>query len=118
MLITGGTGGLGGHVARWLAERGRRRLVLTSRPAGRARRRGAGRRTGRAGPRVDVVACDVADREALAGLLDVVPAERPLTAVVHTAGVLDDGVVDRLTADRLRPVLRRKADAAPRTWTS
>ncbi|TMU98624.1 KR domain-containing protein [Streptomyces sp. DASNCL29] len=65
-----------------------------------------------AGAQVTVRACDVADRTALATLLDAVPAAHPLTGVVHTAGVLDDGVVTALTTDRLRRVLRPKADAA------
>lgn len=65
-----------------------------------------------AGAQVTVRACDVADRTALATLLDAVPTAHPLTGVVHTAGVLDDGVVTALTTDRLRRALRPKADAA------
>ncbi|MBW5485874.1 type I polyketide synthase, partial [Streptomyces bambusae] len=65
-----------------------------------------------AGTRVTVAACDAADREALAAVIDAVPAELPLTAVVHTAGVLDDGVLDALTPERFAAVARPKADAA------
>ncbi|WP_143264154.1 beta-ketoacyl reductase, partial [Amycolatopsis kentuckyensis] len=69
----------------------------------------AGRRGGEApDDRVTVVACDVADREAVAALL----AEHPVTAVVHAAGVLDDGVVDTLTGDRFAEVLRAKVTGA------
>ncbi|MFG1606398.1 SDR family NAD(P)-dependent oxidoreductase [Actinoplanes sp. NPDC049265] len=64
------------------------------------------------GVHVETVACDLSDRAALARALEKVPPEHPLTAVIHTAGVLDDGVVEAQTADRLDAVLRAKADAA------
>ncbi|MFJ2444629.1 SDR family NAD(P)-dependent oxidoreductase, partial [Streptomyces sp. NPDC087658] len=113
VLITGGTGGLGGVLARHLvAERGVRRLLLTSRRGMEAP--GAAELvaelTGQ-GAEVTVAACDVADRAALAGLLGSVPGTHPLTAVVHTAGVLDDVTVGSLTSERLSAVLRPKADA-------
>ncbi|WP_141753707.1 type I polyketide synthase, partial [Streptomyces luteocolor] len=105
VLLTGGTGVLGRLVARHLATaHGVRHLVLASR-----------------GGTVDddfadldadvtVVRCDAADRDGLAALIDGL--SRPLTGVVHLAGVLDDGLVTGLTADRLDAVLRPKADAA------
>ncbi|MFI2674108.1 beta-ketoacyl reductase, partial [Streptomyces albidoflavus] len=62
--------------------------------------------------RVRVEACDVGERAALAGLLASIPDDRPLTAVVHCAGVVDDGVLESLTPDRLTAVLRPKAEAA------
>ncbi|MFE4539533.1 beta-ketoacyl reductase, partial [Streptomyces scopuliridis] len=114
VLITGGTGGLGAVLARHLvAERGVRRLLLLS-------RRGPGAEGARAlveelealGADVTAAACDVADRGALAEVLAGVPSEHPLTAVVHAAGVLDDGVVGSLTPERLDTVLRPKVDAA------
>ncbi|MFJ1991299.1 type I polyketide synthase [Streptomyces asiaticus] len=114
VLITGATGTLGGLVARHLVgEHGVRHLLLVSRrgPAadgmGELRSELAG-----LGATVTVAACDAADREALAGLLGAIPAAHPLTAVIHAAGVLDDGVVDTLNPERLDRVLRPKVDAA------
>ncbi|MGW7601257.1 type I polyketide synthase [Streptomyces antimycoticus] len=113
VLVTGGTGALGGHVARWLARTGAEHLVLTSRRGMEAE--GAAELKAELeelGARVTVAACDTADRAALAGVLDAIPSEFPLTAVVHSAGVLDDGVIDALTVERAAGVLRPKVDAA------
>ncbi|MFD0823126.1 beta-ketoacyl reductase, partial [Micromonospora zhanjiangensis] len=65
-----------------------------------------------AGVVVTVAACDVADRDQLAATLAGVPADRPLTAVVHAAGVLEDAAVAGLTPQALARVLRPKVDAA------
>ncbi|NEB81613.1 SDR family NAD(P)-dependent oxidoreductase, partial [Streptomyces sp. SID14478] len=114
VLITGATGTLGRLFARHLvAEHGARHLLLASRRG----RDAAGMLELEAeltahGADVSVVACDTADREALAALLDAIPARHPLTAVLHTAGVLDDGTLHALTAEQLDTVLRPKVDAA------
>ncbi|XBQ30785.1 type I polyketide synthase (plasmid) [Streptomyces rapamycinicus] len=114
VLVTGGTGALGAVVARHLvAVHGVRSLVLASRsgPGGPGAAELEAELVG-AGARVRLVACDVADRAAVAGLLDVVPEDAPLSAVVHTAGVLDDGVLTALTPERMDAVFRPKVDGA------
>jgi malonyl CoA-acyl carrier protein transacylase/short-subunit dehydrogenase/acyl carrier protein len=114
VLVTGGTGGLGALVARHLVEtHGVRHLLLTSRRGLQAP--GAGDLAAELeglGAEVTVAACDTADREALAALLAQIPDGHPLTAVVHAAGVGDNGLVQALTPEQVERVLRPKADAA------
>ncbi|HEV2637464.1 MAG TPA: SDR family NAD(P)-dependent oxidoreductase [Actinocrinis sp.] len=114
VLITGGTGVLAGLFARHLVgTAGARRLLLLSRRGPDAP--GALElvtELEELGAEVTIVACDTADRAALAAALAAVPAEHPLTAVIHTAGVLADAAIASLTADRLDSVLRPKLDTA------
>ncbi|MEU8825805.1 type I polyketide synthase [Streptomyces sp. NPDC048636] len=114
VLITGGTGALGSVVARHLvAVHGVRSLVLAGRRGPDADRAADLEAELTAlGVKVRIAACDVADRDQLATLLASVPADAPLTAVVHMAAVLDDGVTTAMTPERLDTVFRPKIDAA------
>ena len=115
VLITGGTGELGAALARHLVDRhGVRHLLLTSRrglatPGAAelvAELRALGAQT------VQVESCDVSDRDAVGAVVGGIAADRPLTAVFHLAGALDDGIVPELTGERLARVLRPKLDGA------
>ncbi|MFI1935557.1 SDR family NAD(P)-dependent oxidoreductase, partial [Streptomyces sp. NPDC020330] len=112
VLVTGGTGGLGALFARHLAAHyGVRHLVLLSRRGPDAP--GVGDLVGELaalGCEARAEACDVSDRAELAAV--VASLGRPLTAVIHAAGVLDDGVVTSLTPAQLARVMGAKADAA------
>ncbi|MEV6131864.1 SDR family NAD(P)-dependent oxidoreductase [Streptomyces violaceusniger] len=114
VLVTGGTGVLGGVVARHLVARhGVEKLVLMSRRGAEAE--GAAELRAEleaAGAEVVIAACDAADRAALAGVLSGLPEGFALSGVVHAAGVLDDGLLTSLTRERVAPVLRAKVDAA------
>jgi len=111
VLVSGGTGTLGGLVARHLAAgHGVRDLLLVSRRgAGAAGAAGLAAGLAGAGATVRVMACDAADRDAMAQVLAQCAT---LAGVVHCAGVLDDGAIGSLTAQRVSAVLRAKADAA------
>ncbi|MEU8976736.1 type I polyketide synthase, partial [Streptomyces monashensis] len=102
VLVTGGTGGTGAHVARWLAENGAEHLVLTSRRGPDAPGAAELRTELEAlGAQVTLTACDIADRNAVAGLLDDIPAELPLTAVLHLAGATQtESPLSGLTAEQ------------------
>ncbi|WP_018653754.1 type I polyketide synthase [Actinomadura flavalba] len=110
VLITGGLHGPGAQVARDLAAHGADHLLLLTDPA-----------DGPAAPppdlaahgaRVTVAACDAADRDALAAVLGAIPADAPLTAVVHTAELLAEGPLTALPDATVAAVLRARADAA------
>lgn len=114
VLVTGGTGGLGALLARHLVTaHGARNLLLVSRRGPRAEgARELVAELSDLGATATVASCDVTDRSALASLLDQIPAEHPLSAVVHTAGVLDDGIITSLSPERLAKTFGPKVDAA------
>ncbi|MGW4544727.1 SDR family NAD(P)-dependent oxidoreductase [Streptomyces chartreusis] len=113
VLITGGTGALGRHLARRLARRGARHLLLVSRRgadapgAAELRDELAG-----FGARVTLAACDLTDRDEVRELIDGIPEDTPLTGVVHAAGIPANGVLADLTPRHLTDALAAKARAA------
>ncbi|MFF0457526.1 type I polyketide synthase [Nocardia africana] len=114
VLITGGTGGLGALIARHLVTNyAVRQLILVSRrgPAapGAMRLRDD---LAQLGAQVTIAACDVSDRAALAAVIDGIPAEHPLTGVVHAAGTVDNGVIESMNEERIDSVFAPKVDAA------
>uniref|UniRef100_UPI0022B8D96B type I polyketide synthase n=1 Tax=Streptomyces sp. RPT161 TaxID=3015993 RepID=UPI0022B8D96B len=114
VVVTGGTGGLGGVLARHLvAEHSVQHLLLLSRRGMDAP--GAAELVAeleQLGAATVVAACDVSDRQALAEVLANVSPDHPVTGVVHTAGVVDDGVIGSLSREQLDRVLAPKVDAA------
>jgi acyl transferase domain-containing protein/NADPH:quinone reductase-like Zn-dependent oxidoreductase/acyl carrier protein len=114
VLITGATGVLGASVARHLVEEhGARRLLLVSR-SGEGAEGAAGLKTEleEMGAEVAFAAADVSDKSQVEELLEAIPSEHPLGAVIHAAGALDDATIDSLSAEQLASVFTPKADAA------
>jgi polyketide synthase 7 len=112
-LVTGGTGGVGAHLARWLARAGAEHILLVSRSGPRAG--GVAElqiELEAMGARVSIAACDVADRDQLQRLLDGIPQELPLSDVFHAAGVSRGEWLRAVGPEQLEQTLRPKVDAA------
>ncbi len=111
-LITGGLGGLGLEVARWLAEHGAGTLVLLGRRAPGAEAEQTLSQLRDRGVRIEVMQADVSDAKALAGVFAAMQPLPPLRGIVHAAGVLADGMLAQLDAARLETVMRPKVAGA------
>ncbi|MEE4492736.1 SDR family NAD(P)-dependent oxidoreductase [Streptomyces sp. BE230] len=112
-LVTGGTGGIGLLVTRHLAGLGARRLFLAARGEPSAQARHALDEVRKTGAQVTVVRADLARRDDVERLLQLMSVEAaPLRGIVHAAGALDDGVLLQQTPQRLRHVLAGKAGGA------
>ncbi|WP_432126500.1 SDR family NAD(P)-dependent oxidoreductase [Streptomyces sp. bgisy082] len=113
VLITGGTGALGGHLARRLAREGAEHLLLVTRRGSAAP--GAAELEAdllALGAKATFAACDVSDRDALAGLLGRIPSDAPLTAVFHAAGVPQVGPLTETGPERVAEVYAGKVAGA------
>ncbi len=112
-LVTGGLGGFGFQLARWLAVHGAGHLVLLGRRGGATPgAEAAVRDLESLGASVQVEACDVADAASLDAVLASLPAERPLRGVFHAAAVLDDALIKNLDVERYRRTFDPKATGA------
>ena len=109
VLVTGATGGIGMHLARWLARAGAEHLLLVSRSGPHAP--GASELQAeleQLGTRVSIAAGDVADRDRMSELLDSIPAEHPLDAVMHAAGTAQAVAIDEITTEQMSSTLASK----------
>jgi len=114
-LITGGLGGLGLELARWMVERGARHLVLVGRRAPSAAAEEAVLALERAGARVTIESVDVSREDEVARLLQRIDVESPpLRGILHAAGVLDDGALVQQNLERFAHVMEPKVAGA---WT-
>jgi acyl transferase domain-containing protein/NADP-dependent 3-hydroxy acid dehydrogenase YdfG/acyl carrier protein len=113
VLVTGGLGALGLHVARWLVSQGVRHLALLGRSAPSASAAAAICALEAEGAEVRVVRADVAARADLDRALAEIDASMPrLAGVIHAAGAVDDGVLAQQDWERMAAVLRPKVDGA------
>jgi acyl transferase domain-containing protein/acyl carrier protein len=112
-LLTGGLGGLGLEVAKWMVEQGARHLVLVGRRAPSASAAEVLRGLERAGAHVTVASVDVSREAEVARLLQQLDATSPpLRGIVHAAGVLDDGALPQLNLERFERVMAPKVAGA------
>ena len=120
-LITGGLGALGLETARWLVENGATNLVLAGRGQGSATAKEqivSGGATGRSpllehpGVRVNIIEADIAKRTDVARLFELLSGMPQLKGIIHSAGVIDDGILIKQDMERFRKVLLPKVDGA------
>ena len=108
-LITGGLGGLGLEVLKWLADGGARSIVLLGRSAPNQNATEAIEAVRARGVEVQVMSADITATADVARILDAIAGKLPpLAGIFHAAGVLDDGIIARQTADRFKRVLAPK----------
>ncbi len=105
-LVTGGLGGIGCAVARWLADHGAGAIVLNGRRDPDPEAEAIIRELREAGADVRVEIADVTDFAALDAMLARIDeGAKPLGGVIHSVGVLSDGVIENQTWDRFEQVL-------------
>ena len=111
-LITGGLGGLGLKLARWLVDRGAHHLILLGRSAVSDEARSQLDDLNRPGVTVAVRKCDIGNRAEIAAVLSDIGENAPLRGVFHLAGVLDDGILREQNRERFDRVMAAKVGGA------
>ncbi|MBP5971592.1 SDR family NAD(P)-dependent oxidoreductase [Brasilonema sp. CT11] len=111
-LITGGLGGLGLLVARWLVQNGARHLVLVARSGASVAVNEQLQELEQAGAQVKVAQADVSDVEQITKVLREIEQIPPLRGIIHSVGVLDDGVLQQQNWQRFAKVLAPKVQGA------
>ncbi len=112
ILITGGLGGLGLAVARWMVEQGARRLVLIGRSSPSTQAQQLIDQLTAKGAQINVMQADVSQRADVERVFNAIDPVYPLCGIIHAAGTLDDGVLRKQTIDRFRTVFGAKVDGA------
>ncbi|HEY3592362.1 MAG TPA: type I polyketide synthase, partial [Polyangiaceae bacterium] len=110
IVVTGGLGGIGGHLARWLARAGARHLLLIGRRGARDTDAEGVERLRELGARVTVAKADVTDRQAMRAVFDALPKDQPIAGLFHAAGMSDTTPMAELTPARLADVLAAKRE--------
>jgi acyl transferase domain-containing protein/acyl-CoA synthetase (AMP-forming)/AMP-acid ligase II len=107
-LITGGLGGVGLKAAKRLADRGARRIILTSRNLPSESARAEISRIATSGCLVDIVQADIATPEGVDALMQQCTPDRPLRGIIHAAGIESFGTLEQITTEELEKALAAK----------
>lgn len=112
-LITGGLGGLGLASASWLVDQGARNIVLVGRRSPTQEAQRVIDALASQGAAIQIVAADVAQRDQVESLLKKIDQDMPpLCGIIHSAGVIDDGILSEQTWSRFEKVMAPKVDGA------
>ncbi|RQH10614.1 MgcI [Okeania hirsuta] len=113
-LITGGLGALGLEVAQWMVKEGAKNIVLTGRRNPNEKAQKVIEELEAAGASVSVLLGDISTKESLMKILEEISTSLPpLKGIIHAAGVLDDGVLQKMTWEKFTKVMAPKVSG---TW--
>ncbi|NEQ40110.1 MAG: SDR family NAD(P)-dependent oxidoreductase [Okeania sp. SIO3I5] len=113
-LITGGLGALGLEVAQWMVKAGSKNIVLTGRRNPNENAQKVIEELEAAGASVSVLLGDISTKESVMKILEGISTSLPpLKGIIHAAGVLDDGVLQKMTWEKFTKVMAPKVSG---TW--